>query len=224
MALTEARLTGADHLVVTGDLTEDGMDAQFEVLADVLVESGWTESRVTLVPGNHDAYIDPTAWDRALAGPLRAYRETSTTGVPVFLRNVAILPISTACAQPYTRSAGTIEGRELEAAVRIADQSRLGGRACVLAMHHPPHRRSLAMQWIDGLQNHAQIGEVLDKNDHAHVLHGHTHVWVDRPVRPGATPRIFSTEAVVDGQTPLRVYQARHGRLWPEPREGGTAR
>jgi hypothetical protein len=34
-------------------------------------------------------------------------------------------------------------------------------------------------------------------------------------VRPGATPRIFSTEAVVDGSAPLRVYEARHARLSP---------
>src|SRR5687768_5469477 len=77
-ALTEVRRSGADHLVITGDLTEDGVDAQFQVLADILAESRIPPSQTTLVPGNHDAYTDEGAWARALAGPLRAYAETST--------------------------------------------------------------------------------------------------------------------------------------------------
>jgi hypothetical protein len=36
-------------------------------------------------------------------------------------------------------------------------------------------------------------------------------------VRPGAAPRIFSIEAVVDSRgAPIRFYRARHGRLAPE--------
>jgi Icc protein len=217
LALREALRTGADHLVITGDLTEDGVDAQFEILAELLLSSGWPPARVTLVPGNHDAYTDGGAFARALEGPLRAYRETSTTGVPVYLPDVVLFPMSTAFAQPVTRSAGAIDGRELENAARAADNSRLAGSALLIAMHHPPHRRSLApMQWLDGLREHAELLALLDQYDHAHVLHGHTHLARDRAVRPGGTPRIFSTEAAVDSRTPLRLYRARHGRLWPE--------
>lgn len=222
-ALASAR--HADHVVVTGDLTEDGLDAQFLVLAEVFAASGIPPERVTLVPGNHDAYDDGAAFDRALAGPLRAFAATSARGAPVFLRDAAILPISTAFQQPYTRSAGAIEGRELEAAARVAEQSRLAGRALVLAMHHPPMRRFPVVQWIDGLLHHREICAVLEAHDHAHVLHGHTHELSDRAVRPGASPRIFSTGAVVDNDAPVRFYHARHGRLWPElaPAFGGAA-
>jgi hypothetical protein len=72
------------------------------------------------------------------------------------------------------------------------------------------------MQWIDGLVQHAAMGALLERHDHVHVLHGHTHATADRAVRPGATPRIFSTESVIDSRAPLRFYHARHGRLWPE--------
>ena len=213
--LVAARRSDADHVVITGDLTEDGIAPQFEILAEVLAESGIAPERVTLVPGNHDAYVDGEAFDRALRGPLSAYAATSARGVPVLLRDVAILPVSTAVLQPYTRSAGSIDGTALAAAARVAEQSRLEGRTLVLAMHHPPHRRMPLWQWIDGLMEHAALGEVLERHDHVHVLHGHTHTAADRAVRPGATPRIFSTEAVVDSNAPLRFYHARHGRLWP---------
>src|SRR4051812_48590840 len=49
--LDRALRAHADHLVITGDLTEDGTLAQFESLAQILTESGWPPSRVTLVPG-----------------------------------------------------------------------------------------------------------------------------------------------------------------------------
>ena len=216
--LVAAHRSDADHVLITGDLTEDGITPQFDILAEVLAESGIAPGRVTLLPGNHDAYVDGGAFERALRGPLAAFAATSMPGAPIFLRDAVILPVCTAVEQPYTRSAGSIDGRELEGAARMAEQSRLSGRALVLAMHHPPHRRFPVMQWIDGLIEHAAVGELLERHDHVHVLHGHTHTAADRAVRPGATARIFSTEAVVDSSAPLRFYHARHGRLWPASR------
>src|SRR5690348_1512783 len=64
-ALQNAWEAEADHLVITGDVTEDGIESQFLVLADVLRESDWPAHRVTLVPGNHDAYAEEDAWSRA---------------------------------------------------------------------------------------------------------------------------------------------------------------
>lgn len=215
-ALQAARRSGADHVLVTGDLTEDGIEAQFEVLAEVLHESGLPPSRVTLVPGNHDVYAGSDAFARALAGPLRAYAETSTPGVPVVLRDAALLPMSTAISQPYHLSAGSIERPALESAAKFASDSKRGGRAVVVAMHHPPQRRTNPLlQWIDGLRDHQAVGALLTEHDHVHVVHGHLHEAMDRGVRPGATPRIFGTEAVVNGTTPVRFYHARHGRLVP---------
>jgi Icc protein len=213
-ALAAARGSGADHVLVTGDLTEDGLDAQFEVLAELLADSRLAPERVTLLPGNHDAYVDGEAFARALRGPLRAYAETSTPGVPLTLRDVVVLPVSTAMAQPYTRSAGSMDGRALVAAEAMAEESRRQGRSLLVAMHHPPGRRFPVMQWIDGLVEHAAMGAVLARHDHVHVAHGHIHTRTDHAVRPGARPRIFGAEAVVDAETPVRFYEARHGRMW----------
>jgi 3',5'-cyclic AMP phosphodiesterase CpdA len=215
-ALTAARRSGADHVLVTGDLTEDGIDAQFEVLAEVLHESGLQPTQVTLVPGNHDAYADPEAFARALRGPLSAYAETSTPGVPVPVGEATVLPVSTAMAQPYQLAAGAIERPELESAVKLAKDGRKGGRALVLAMHHPPMRRRVPlMQWLDGLRDHEALGTILADHEHVHVVHGHAHEQTDRGVRPGASPRIFGADAVVSGAAPVRHYRARHGRLAP---------
>ncbi len=48
-----------DHLVITGDLTQLALDAEFALAHDILeplLEGG--AERVTVVPGNHDRYVD----------------------------------------------------------------------------------------------------------------------------------------------------------------------
>ncbi|HTN84001.1 MAG TPA: metallophosphoesterase [Sorangium sp.] len=216
-ALIEARRSGADHLVLTGDLTEDGTPAQFEVLAAVLAESGWDPARVTLVPGNHDAYTSGDAWERALLGCLRPFAATSGRGATVALPGAVVTAVSTAMAQPVTRSAGAIAARELSRVASLAAGTRRSGDALVLAQHHPPLRHPIgAMQWLDGLINSGELMALLHEHDHLHVIHGHTHRENDAPVRAGAPPRIFCAQALVDGPSPLRVYRVRHGRVLSE--------
>lgn len=215
-ALRAARESGADHVVVTGDLTEDGIDAQYEVLAEVLAESRLSPSRVTLLPGNHDVYDTRDAFARALSGPLAAFAATSRIGVPLSLRDAVILPVSTAIAQSYHLSAGSLGEPEIAATNAFAESTRRSGQTVILAMHHPPNRRmNPVMQWFDGFRDHVALGALLEAHDHVHVLHGHAHELSDRGVRAGATPRIFGADAVVSAASPVRFYQARHGRLTP---------
>ena len=77
--------------MITGDLTEDGHLAQFEVLAELLAESRISPSRITLVPGNHDAYCEGGAFAEAMAGPLKAYAATSECGSPITLRDATLV-------------------------------------------------------------------------------------------------------------------------------------
>ncbi|HZU84273.1 MAG TPA: metallophosphoesterase, partial [Polyangiaceae bacterium] len=61
-ALSAARGLGADHVVISGDLTETGAPGEFESLAEVLHDSAVPAGRITLVPGNHDLYSSPDGW------------------------------------------------------------------------------------------------------------------------------------------------------------------
>src|SRR4051794_30177276 len=124
-ALAEVKRANVDHVLITGDVTEDGHDEQFEILGELLIDSGLSPERVTLVPGNHDAYADGGSWQRAMQGPLGRFAATSTPGTPVELRDVTIVPVSTSFHQSCLRSAGAIAQAELEQLGRIARDSGL---------------------------------------------------------------------------------------------------
>lgn len=127
--LRRSRRLGVDHVLITGDLTEDGLPAQYEVLADLLQQSGLAPEEVTLVPGNHDAYSAPDAWHNALKGPLAAYRETSGEGARTVVGEAVVQPISTVVeAQHFTRAAGLLKRDALERVVRTAGTASRAAR------------------------------------------------------------------------------------------------
>ena len=215
-ALAEVRASGADHLVITGDLTEDGDPSQFEVLAEVLADSHLPPERITLVPGNHDAYDAPDNYRAALAGPLRAYAPTSAIGSPLVFRDVTLVPVSTAFHQSPLRSAGAIAPEEFEGLQRLAKDPGFRGRPLVFVQHHQPGRHFVPMfQWIDGLVEHSALTAMAAQTAHLHVVHGHTHRAVNRPFRAGEAARIFSALAVVEKENALRLYEASPAGLMP---------
>jgi hypothetical protein len=78
-SLAAARRLRANHVVLSGDLTEIGSPGEYETLAEILHDSGIAPEQMTLVPGNHDMYSSPDGWRWALGGPLSAFARTSAT-------------------------------------------------------------------------------------------------------------------------------------------------
>lgn len=215
-ALWAYQCSDAEHLVITGDLTEDGTPAQFEVLAEVLLGSAIDPREITLVPGNHDGYQTSSAFARALAGPLAPFAATSRPDALTVLDAIAIAPVWTVIDQPVTRSAGMFPHEQIGRIRALAKGFGESGRAIVIAQHHPPHAHALpGYNWIDGLQNHAAAMALLEQDRKLHVLHGHRHRKSDRAVSDNGWARVFGTTACVDHAEPLRIYEAGDRRLWP---------
>jgi 3',5'-cyclic-AMP phosphodiesterase len=202
----------ADHVVVTGDLTEDGSPAQFEAVAEVLDEAGLDPERVTLVPGNHDLYAAPDAFERALEGPLRSYAAASQPGVAVDLGAALVLPICTAVPQSFLRSAGVLHARDAE---RISALARRKG-TLIVAQHHPPLGHGNPIRnWIDGLCNVAMSAALLALHAHMHVLHGHLHIATSRQIGHERTAQVHCAAAVLQSADHVRFYEASADGLVP---------
>lgn len=183
-AIAAAKERGATHFVFTGDLTELGTPAQFEALAELLHAAHIDPHRVTLVPGNHDAYTSERAWRAAMDGPLRPFRHASATdaGKVVDLGDAVLLPVDVACHQPLGRAAGELPPDTAGAIEhRVRDLSRWG-RPIILALHHPPLPHAWrAWQWVDGLRGHRRLVDLLELRRHV------------RPARPRV--RVYAPSA-----------------------------
>ena len=226
-ALSAAKASGADHVVITGDLTEVGDDVEFEHFANILHDARMPEDGVTLVPGNHDAYTSGAAWRRALEGPLKTWAGASAldTGKVVDRGNVAFLPIDTSCFQSMTRSGGMFTPDAARMVQERIDDPAFSDKAIVLVMHHPPfqHTKNPLVQWLDGLRGCTHVLEMLARHPRLQILHGHLHRVVDRIVDLGKgvagvanRARIFGAPAIVDDNDDkprVRLYDMRDGAL-----------
>jgi 3',5'-cyclic AMP phosphodiesterase CpdA len=208
------RAERSDHVVVTGDLTEDGTQAQFELLAAALYEAKLEPERVTLVPGNHDLYADHGAFERALRGPLQPYARTSAVGVPVELAGAVVVPVTTAIAHRLWFSAGTLTVDAAQTLDKLARDSALRDRPLLVVQHHPPLGHGNALwNWIDGTRAPERGVRLLREHAHMHVLHGHTHARRSYRVRREGPEQCHSGAAVLSSSEHVRFYDTAHGEL-----------
>jgi len=217
-ALESAKRARADHIVISGDLTELGTPQQFERFAEVLHDSNIDAARVTLVPGNHDAYDSSHGWKNAMAGPLRAYASSSATepGRAIERETFTILPVDASRHQSIARSGGELTEAAAEALQRRIEDSALRAQATIVVVHHPPFGNDRnPWHFIDGLRGHDRLLNLLVKHPQLHVLHGHRHRIVDRIVGGGKN-RVFGASATVDdapSRPRVRLYEVHDGSL-----------
>jgi len=205
----------AGHVIVTGDLTEDGMPAQFELLAEVLAEAQVDPKRITIVPGNHDRYADADAFERAMSGPLRDYASTSRPSTLFPLgRDAWLMPVSTAVAQSCFRSAGRMSDQDVDRIDQLARAAKRSRKLALVVQHHPPHGYGgPAWNWIDGLVN-AAVGRVLlETHERLQFLHGHTHKQTSAVFADGRPAQAHSCGAVVASSANVRFYRATNEAL-----------
>ena len=218
-SLETAQRVGAQHFVLSGDLTEIGAPGEYETLAEILHDSGIAPERMTLVPGNHDVYSSADAWQWALRArwrrsPGRA-RGSRAREDRRGRRGRALLPLDATFHQPVTRSAGWMTDEAIESIERHAADPALARRPLVVVQHHPPFlRKTQALHWLDGLVGASRMMVLLERFRHLWVLHGHLHAIVDRALGCGVS-RIRGATAVVDDrdEARVRVYDVRDGRL-----------
>ena len=174
--LAALRASAPDHIAVTGDLTNLALPAEIERAAEWLGALGDAE-RVSVIPGNHDAYVPG-----AVAAVTRAWA-ANMTGERVggadypYLRRlgpVALVGCSSAEATLPFRATGPFRADQAERLRTLLRAAGEDGAFRVVMVHHPPvhgaARRMARMIGIDRFQDAvAAAGAEL-------VLHGHTHL------------------------------------------------
>ena len=182
---------GAGHIAISGDLTHVGLASEIEEAAGWLRRIG-PPDRVSLVPGNHDAYGPP-----AVADPWAAWAPYMTSrdaeGLDVgparfpFARRIgpiAIVGVSTAVPTAFwlaTGRLGDAQRAQLESILRTLGAE---GLFRVLLIHHPPVPAGQSRR--RQLDDAPALRELIARAGAELVLHGHTHrTAIDRLAGPG---------------------------------------
>lgn len=179
-----ARDVGYDHLAVTGDLVNLALDVEIDN-ARAWLDSLGDPVDVSVIPGNHDAYV-PGALDRAC----RAWAPfMAGDGQPVdrdhfpYLRRrgpVAVIGLSSARPTAPFMASGYFRERQAARLAALLDQAGQDRLYRVVMIHHPPLR---GINPIGRLYGISLFQSVIRAHGAELVLHGHTHLpslgWID---------------------------------------------
>ena len=165
-----------DHTAVTGDLVNLGLEAEYDTALAWLHALGEPED-VTVVPGNHDAYV------------ARAIAHYSTKWLPFacddhpqknmafpFVRRrgpLAIIGMSTAVPTAPLMATGRVEEDQAMKLGEALDATGREGLCRVVLIHHPPTKSSTS--WGRRLVGARHVRAAIEHFGAELVLHGHNH-------------------------------------------------
>ena len=173
-----------DHIAVTGDLVNIAIAAEFKPARGFL-ESLGSAREVTLVPGNHDAYVrsgigySQLHWD--------AYMRGDDGGSFPFLRRrgpLALIGLSSAVPTAPFMATGRLGAEQITRLGELLE--RCAGSFRVVMIHHPP--ASKPSRRFKRLLDGPAFRAALARHGAELVIHGHDHeralIHLDGPQRP----------------------------------------
>jgi 3',5'-cyclic AMP phosphodiesterase CpdA len=214
--LKDLRQTRPEHVVITGDLTHVGLPQEFHQ-ARLWLDRLGASDRVTVIPGNHDAYVR-TAWDTTYAQwePYMQsdpeYRTSDRAGHSMFptLRvrdGVALIGLSSAVASPPFMATGTLGEAQLDRFAQLLRSTGRQGLFRLVLLHHPP--RVEDEKWRKRLTDGRALCRILGEEGAELILHGHGHRYAESGVasRDGEIPVFGIPSASAIGHKPGRAAQ-----------------
>ena len=179
-----------EHIAVTGDLTHLGLPREFAEAASWLERLGAPQT-ITLVPGNHDAYVaEPwgetfAQWSAYMAGDDGGAATGSDDLFPSLRirRQVALIGLSTATPSAPFLATGRLGERQLSRLDHMLEQTAGAGLFRVVLLHHPPALHTV--RWRKSLLDGAALRDVIARRGAELILHGHGHfsaaAYLDAP-------------------------------------------
>jgi Predicted phosphohydrolases len=192
-AILEAiKAAEVDHLAVTGDLVNLALDAELD-LARLWLEAVGAPENVSVVPGNHDAYV-PGAFDKVCRLWAPWMRGDGVEGdldrrsFP-YLRvrgPVALIGVSTARATAPFMANGFFRDEQAARLARMLEDTARRGLFRIVMIHHPPVRSAVPQH--KRLFGIGLFQKVLRAHGAELVIHGHSHLpslyWIGDWMRP----------------------------------------
>jgi 3',5'-cyclic AMP phosphodiesterase CpdA len=186
--VADLKQQSADHIAVTGDLVNIALPGEFAP-ARAWLEGLGPPNDVTLVPGNHDAYVRAATtyrklhWSTYMRGDGAA--DTNEVEFPFLRRRgpVALIGVSSAVPSLPLMAVGRVGAWQMEPLGKLLDACRSEGLFRLVMIHHPP--TSTRSHYLKRLVDGALLRDTLARHGAELLIHGHNHrhqtVWLDGP-------------------------------------------
>jgi 3',5'-cyclic AMP phosphodiesterase CpdA len=177
----DLRAQAVDHVALTGDLSNISIEAEWQSALAWLTALGAPAEAVTVIPGNHDAYVRDVVESRAFERLFAAYQTRdvgagATAEAYPFVRvrgDVALVGVTSCVPTGDLGAWGEVGAAQLARLEETLKSPDLAAKVRVLLIHHPPvaikpgeHRN---------LRDRAELAAVLKRAGAELVLHGHDH-------------------------------------------------
>ncbi len=127
---------GADHVLITGDLTTTSLPREFEEAEQALEPLCLEPSRVTMIPGNHDRYTAASVRTRAFERYFGAFAPSTTYP---WLRHLgeetAVLGLD--ATRSHLTATGLITADQFERAQALIRDEASSINRLIIACHYP---------------------------------------------------------------------------------------
>jgi 3',5'-cyclic AMP phosphodiesterase CpdA len=173
-----------DHIVITGDLTHLGLPAEIAKARELLNELG-APFRITVIPGNHDAYV-AGALNRCLAHwtdyivsdqtEISPGETITTDDLFPSLRvrgPAALIGVSTARPCSTFLAVGSVGRNQLQQLRKLLIETARQGLFRVVLIHHPPITGIVS--WRKRLTDAKAFRSTVQQYGAELILHGHAH-------------------------------------------------
>jgi len=220
--VSDIQAQAPDHIAITGDLVNLALEAEFAP-SRAWLESVGAPDRVTVIPGNHDAYVRSTrhhfteAWGSYFDGDDR--RDGGATFPSLRRRGpLALISVSSAVPTPPLMATGRLGRTQLDKLEGLLAGLSAEQAFRVLLIHHPLRSDSRVKRLTDS----SKLLALLKQHGVELILHGHDHVhstiWIDGPNSTIPAIGVPSASAVAHGRYPGAAYNLfsieRDGDAW----------
>jgi len=215
-----------DLIAVTGDLTHLGLPAEYKKARQWLQELG-SPSQVTVIPGNHDAYVK-ISWHQTMAhwtdymisdAPRKDDQKANhTANIFPSLRIrgcLAMIGVSTARPSALHLAVGSIGAGQLQNLETILAHTTQKQLYRVVLIHHPPAPGIVSRR--KRLTDAADLRSMLEHYGAELILHGHAHrtLYNYLPTPTGNIPVMGVPSISALGRTPERRARYYIYRIMP---------
>lgn len=220
VVVADLQAQAPDHIAVTGDLVNLALAAEFP-RARRWIEMVGKPDHVSLVPGNHDAYVQGASeqFIETFGDYMRSDGAATSTFPYLRIREpVALIGVSSSVPTAPFMATGWLGDAQREALDRLLASLADTHLFRVLLIHHPLRWE----KWMKRLTDSDALQILLKRHGVELILQGHDHIhstmWFEGPQRRIPAIGVPSASSLAHGHKPAAAYNLfaieRDGERW----------